>query len=360
MQNSISMLSPSVVSTSWPLILPISGMGIVLAGPTLISTIGVYFNKHRGLANSIVAGSASVGGLMFAPVITTLFEEYGYTGAMIIVAGLLLNTFVTAALMRPPSWFTSALKLDEKLLADTIDDDRLDVSDEMCIQSELIKLEHQDDCKGNLYSVKCTQMEESCYSEDDHSCQCDKAIISSPDKGSQGPRVICDSAPSSANTNACFHSIKATLSDVIKAFDFKLLKNLNCILYLLMAFFTVSGMALIPFYLPPFAKDALMTYDEIALMVSITACVECVSKIASGLIADRQWVRRSTLLALGAFVTGTLCQFARYYDSKTHIMVMAAFMGRSLITFDFLFSFLYIVFVHLIFPSTNHCNTVFR
>ena len=303
-------------------------MGIVLAGPTLISTIGVYFNKHRGLANSIVAGSASVGGLIFAPVITTLFEEYGYRGTMIIVAGLLLNTFVTAALMRPPSWFTgSPTGANEKLLAAPVKDHLLHTSDEIIIHSGQKALGHRDNCQEELYSLKGKQQDQSYHSEGVHLCQCNEAISSS-DKETPKPSETCNSASGNRNTKSCFHAVTANLNDIIKTFDFKLLKDINCILYLLMAFFTVSGMALIPFYLPPFAKDALMTYDEIAIMVSITACVEFVSKIASGVIADRQWIHRSTFLALGAFVTGTLCQFARYYTSEMIIMVMAAFMGR--------------------------------
>ena len=303
-----------------------SGMGIVLAGPTLISTIGIYFNKHRGLANSIVAGSASVGGLIFAPVFTTLFEEYGYTGAMIIVGGFLLNTFVTAALMRHPSWFKSENALtskdvNEKLLEEQTEDYPLHISEEISIKQDHKELNHQENFL-ELYSLKSTQEDHSYHCEG-HSCRCDKEISSSPYK--ENPM---SSASKKGNSKTCFHSVKASLNDVIKIFEFKLLKDINCILYLLMAFFTVSGMALIPFYLPPFAKDASMSYDEIAIMVSTTACVEFVSKISSGVIADRQWILRSTLLALGAFVTGTLCQFARYYNSQTLIMVMASLMGK--------------------------------
>ena len=45
----------------------------------MLAVIGLYFKKHRGLANSIFAVIGSVGGLVFAPVVTRLFQEYGYT-----------------------------------------------------------------------------------------------------------------------------------------------------------------------------------------------------------------------------------------------------------------------------------------
>ena len=42
----------------------------------------------------------------------------------------------------------------------------------------------------------------------------------------------------------CFHSIKTNVVDILKLFDFKMLKDLNFILYLAMAFMLISGMVL--------------------------------------------------------------------------------------------------------------------
>ena len=72
----------------------------------MLVMLGTYFVKHKGLANSIFTSGASIGGLVFPPIVIKLFEEYGFTGAMLIVAGLLSNIFVAAALMRPPEFYT--------------------------------------------------------------------------------------------------------------------------------------------------------------------------------------------------------------------------------------------------------------
>lgn len=344
-------------------------MGIVLAGPTIISTIGVYFEKHRGLANSVVAGSASVGGLIFAPVLTFLFDEYGYTGAMIIVAGFLLNTLVTASLMRPPSWFanTKNRKIDvsEKLLSNPCDTDHVSQEPNRCepeyehlndnnmgpkasssqsISEKMGKANRKEFMQTSIEGVTTCQI----------SCLAGKSTlplgnhIETSSKAPVGIKqnepteiVILNTPPPRKHSHttdnsksgvgmqqACSVSPKRILIGVLNTFDFKLLKDIRCILYLLMAFFTVSGMTIIPIYLPQFAKDAGMTYNEIASLVSATACTEFISKIISGVFADRGWIRRSTILAVGAFVTGTVCQFTRFYKTQTIIITMAVLMGK--------------------------------
>ncbi|KAH3807801.1 hypothetical protein DPMN_136149 [Dreissena polymorpha] len=72
----------------------------MIASPEL-AIIGAYFNKHRGLANSIFTAGGSLGGLAFAPVVVKLFDEYGYTGAMLIISALLMHSILSGLLMRP-------------------------------------------------------------------------------------------------------------------------------------------------------------------------------------------------------------------------------------------------------------------
>ena len=48
----------------------ITGTGIAMVRSPAVSIVGVYFSRHRGLATSIYSGSASVGGIIFAPVVT--------------------------------------------------------------------------------------------------------------------------------------------------------------------------------------------------------------------------------------------------------------------------------------------------
>jgi len=81
--------------------------------PPMLAIIGVYFNKHRGLANSIFTSGGAIGGLAFGPVVVRLFQEYKYTGALLIVSGMLMNIFLAGLLMRPLELFQ--LENDRKL-----------------------------------------------------------------------------------------------------------------------------------------------------------------------------------------------------------------------------------------------------
>ena len=125
-------------------------------------------------------------------------------------------------------------------------------------------------------------------------------------------------------------SLKTMIADLIKLFDFNLLKDVSVILFLAMAFITSAGIILIPVYLAPFAKDAGLSYDDIALMLSLAASIEVVSKISSGIIADRQWIRRSSMLAFAAFATGTACHLSRLCVSKPTILALAIFAGSNI------------------------------
>ncbi len=63
--------------------------------------LGTYFHKKRSRAISISMLGDGIGGLVLAPLLTSMFDYYGYPGAMIILAGLALQCTVIGALYRP-------------------------------------------------------------------------------------------------------------------------------------------------------------------------------------------------------------------------------------------------------------------
>ncbi|XP_053403491.1 monocarboxylate transporter 13-like [Mercenaria mercenaria] len=79
----------------------LEGIGTALVHPPVTATIGEYFHKRRGLANGLAFSGASFGGLIFAPIFSALFDDYGYSGTFMIVAGMTFNILVTGALLRP-------------------------------------------------------------------------------------------------------------------------------------------------------------------------------------------------------------------------------------------------------------------
>ena len=66
-----------------------------------IVMVGHYFDKKRALVTGISVCGSSIGIFIFAPFGTYLVEEYGWRGANMIFAGIILNGVVFGAIMRP-------------------------------------------------------------------------------------------------------------------------------------------------------------------------------------------------------------------------------------------------------------------
>ena len=79
----------------------ILGVGMGISYVAFMIALGRYFNKKRGLATGIAVCGCGVGSLIFPPVIQALENHYGWRGAMLILSGILLNSVVCGAIVRP-------------------------------------------------------------------------------------------------------------------------------------------------------------------------------------------------------------------------------------------------------------------
>ena len=77
----------------------------------IVTMINIYFNKYRGLANSLSMCGSSLGGLAGGPFYSTLFANYGYTGTTLIQSGIMLNIVITGCLMRPLEFYSNRRKV---------------------------------------------------------------------------------------------------------------------------------------------------------------------------------------------------------------------------------------------------------
>jgi len=68
--------------------------------PAIVS-VTCYFEKKRSLATGIAVCGSGLGTFVFAPLIEYLIVEYGWRGAILIIAGLVLNCTFLGALFRP-------------------------------------------------------------------------------------------------------------------------------------------------------------------------------------------------------------------------------------------------------------------
>jgi MFS family permease len=78
-----------------------SGFGFGLMYLPAIVSVTCYFEKKRSLATGIAVCGSGLGTFVFAPLTEYLIDEYGWRGAVMIIAGLVLNCAILGALFRP-------------------------------------------------------------------------------------------------------------------------------------------------------------------------------------------------------------------------------------------------------------------
>lgn len=97
---SLSIFSPSI---GWLMLIYgfVGGTGFGLMYLPAVVCVGYYFESKRSLATGIAVCGSGVGTFAFAPLATILLRTYGWRGANLILAGIILHGVIFGALMRP-------------------------------------------------------------------------------------------------------------------------------------------------------------------------------------------------------------------------------------------------------------------
>lgn len=88
-----------------------------------------YFVRLRGLANGICISGSAFGSIILPPILRYLLENFGYRGAVLIMGGITLNTWVAAIFYEPvENHMKRVLKKKEPI--EDMDDDVIEEEDE--------------------------------------------------------------------------------------------------------------------------------------------------------------------------------------------------------------------------------------
>ena len=79
----------------------LGGIGFGLIYLPAVVCVGYYFETRRSLATGIAVCGSGFGTFTFAPLASYLIETFGWKGALLILAGLILNCVLFGALMKP-------------------------------------------------------------------------------------------------------------------------------------------------------------------------------------------------------------------------------------------------------------------
>ncbi|KAG7208520.1 hypothetical protein KM043_014739 [Ampulex compressa] len=95
-----SVWAPSIVTLYFTIGIG-AGFGFGLIYLPAIVSVTCYFEKYRSLATGIAVCGSGLGTLVFAPCLEYLIAIYGWRGAIMICAGIVLNCIVLGAFFRP-------------------------------------------------------------------------------------------------------------------------------------------------------------------------------------------------------------------------------------------------------------------
>ncbi|XP_026499024.2 uncharacterized protein LOC113402887 [Vanessa tameamea] len=93
----------------------IAGLGMGLLYVTAVVSIAYWFEKRRNLAVGLGSCGVGFGTFVYSPLTTYLLDEYGWRGALLLLAGTVLNVCVCGAVMRDPEWLILEQKKQRRL-----------------------------------------------------------------------------------------------------------------------------------------------------------------------------------------------------------------------------------------------------
>ena len=334
-----------------------SGIGVAcITGPIFV-VMNTYFEDKLGFATMIASSGGSAGSFVLPIIIQKLLDEYGLQGALLIVAGMLLNNLVVGVITRP--FYTSAKSRNvnktyrhetsklskDKTITDTTDNTVMlqkyndDFSVSVDNVAQYYEPQESENRQNGYTSYKkrsnkrTRSLSESCstdYLEIQREKQTD---ISKPIQdylsrmsastvdiyaGIGTADVLC----SMYSLNALRHKISTSDSenqsrtcscrDII---DCDMLKNRHLQLILSVSLVCVVGCGLIVIYIPPFAKDHDIPNDKIAILVTIMGACDLLSRFSLAWISDSKRIRRSQILGLCLGITGLATMFNPLFNS---------------------------------------------
>lgn len=356
----------------------------MISGP-LMYLIGTYFEKKRGMATGIAVAGCSVGGLVLAPLCRYLLNEYGLSGALLIIGGLMFHTIPAGALMRPEEFYI--IKKKKKRKKNNSENDKNNSKNEPLLEDSSdipLPFRPRAATTDSTFSplarqvmLKRMRSRTESESQDDSYLEHDRTKSTSfipPDvvqdtesnkkevpKALLPPKlsryfsneslisVTYASIGSKSNVNETKSSHKTSESYFSKLFNFKLLKNINLLLFLLSYGFAAIGATLPLSYLPALATDRGIDPSKIAFLLSIASASDTVGRAVIGTFSDIFKIQPRYLMLTSVIIGGILHNLVMFIDIYWEFVLYA-------IVYGFFGGFNYALFTVILIDIVNFDN----
>ncbi|XP_046550446.1 monocarboxylate transporter 3-like [Haliotis rubra] len=278
----------------------LTGLGNAFVYGPGIYLLGQYFDKKRPLAIAIANSGISIGLMALPTLITYLFDEYGFQGALMLLGGIMMQTIVCAALFRPYQHQEAGLLSSAQPSDDIGDSEAPTPYTNVTIDNEL--------------------------------------------DGSQTEQTSFTETSAEAKMQPRSSSFCGVVRGCMFTMDLSLFKNPIFIGILGFSFFGLIGNELSGAFIPPLAKEKGLTDMETAKLFTVAAALDLFSRLLPGLIAQFGLMTRPKMLAGAFLIIGVTFQFTSFCSNFRgmlgFIIVYGSFAG-------FFFSLLPVIIIDL-------------
>ncbi|KAL7631457.1 UNVERIFIED_CONTAM: hypothetical protein RMT77_018242 [Armadillidium vulgare] len=259
--------------------------------------VPLYFKKHRGFAISVTMMGGGISALLAPIVANCLLENYGYKGASLIFAAIILNQCVGAMLYQPVEWhlkpakrnLTIKNKLNEGNLSEYLNSDE--------IKEEVIKVE---------------------------SFEGETKSDASPDTIIQKNELKNVNEEKTYKNNYRRRKAKVIFLRVVKS----TYENFKSLKYMRVQFISFASCGLVIAYanflmwMPFIITDAGYSIETAAWCSSISSIGSFIGRIVSALMADRKFFNKRYGYMFGLFVVASsVLVFSFLQDFKFFLIV---------------------------------------
>ncbi|RZB39502.1 monocarboxylate transporter 5 [Asbolus verrucosus] len=371
-----------------------TGFGFGLIYLPAIVSVTTYFEKKRSLATGIAVCGSGFGTFIFAPIITKLLAEYGWRGAMLIIAGTVLECILFGALFRPLEGEEEKKIPDEPRAHLKVADAKVDIH---VSEHDLHQLGgindngriHRPHSMGHFSMPRGTKLLEPnrnipngknhessrlalsqpMLAQTEHTYQRygsqslrRHGPLDKPDVFYQGSLMNIPSYRSrldlkNREESALFGRRHSSISyrrrhieddksetvicglvpcsqetkDTLKEMlDFSLFKDWIFVLFTLSNFLTSIGFNIPYVYIVPKAKSLELTDDEASMLLSIIGIANTVGRIILGYISDKPWVNRLMVYNWCLTLCGLATTFSAFCPTFYALALYASVFGFTI------------------------------
>jgi len=313
-----------------------------------------------------------------------ILDEYGLRGGLILTCGVVLNSVVAGALLRPTTFYTGGksnsnkstvkqIQQKKRFKTRTLEDETHNVcriiddvitdinetdthsmgvqsgSDDpeiiihnskfLCISEPLLYEQTTNEeridirPRANTYVIKTGNRKQG--ENDTQNSILDKVSTSWPIKCLSHSEMASSSIADIRSTYKCSREDDISLksnqngNNKVKTFDYTLLTNGRFILFIAIYSFGNIAIGSAHIYTPTFARDIGIDDQRISIMVSVISLTDFCGRILAGCLADYSWISPTRIALLSQIVVACVLQFTVYFTEFWHMMLFVALYGST-------------------------------